>query len=223
MIAGLIAAVALLLALYLAWSPSVRTSWQERRTPKPPATIDTLETRLAVHEAGHGIVILRCTLVRSVEQITIEGETPYVSYYLLGEDVPWCALAISLAGMAGEMMTFRSMRSGTSLHDLQKARELAGRILKASHQVPPWPWVTTDRSPDFAAMFSEPLHPDEAMILRLGYAKARAILTEHAGAHGYLAAMLLSHRTVSSETLTRWFGHRGMLMWLGRFTNNPFV
>jgi hypothetical protein len=221
--------IILLFGLYVAWSLYAHMVRAEREVPDPPPpVIDTPETRRAVHEAGHGIVVLRCTLVSEIQHVTIEevpksaSKNPHISYRIRSEEVPWCALVISLAGMAGEMMAFSTSRSGTSRHDLTEARDAVREILKSPHRLPPWPPLTTPW-PDFAAMFSYPLQAEEVAILRAAYAKARAILEEHRGPHGYLTAMLLTCRTVPGSALYQWFGHRGLVTWLGRFTKHLFV
>lgn len=183
-------------------------------------TPDTVDHRLAVHEAGHAVAVWWCTAVKCVHEVTIDSPTGgHVSYDILsddGADATWCRLVITLAGIAAELSVWPQFRSGASSADLAKARVEAGKIVAMGAYTPPWGPDGT-RSPAFAEMYRRELGGVERIILERGYQRAKDLIAARVKDHTRLVVFLLVDRTVNEKKIAEIFGDRAFLRVLGFF------
>lgn len=177
-----------------------------------------------MHEAGHAVLAMQCTIVREVEEVridacdTFEGSTGATIYTIDVE--PWCGLVISLAGLTAEAMIygrFFVVKSGSDLTNaLAKARTIAAdrRVAEKSmrrlveH-------ATASRTLPFRDFFVDEISDEELSFLNAGYEVARSVLERHRARHARMAAMLLAHGHVGKATIEREFGSRRLFCALG--------
>jgi hypothetical protein len=104
---------------------------------------DTPETRIAVHEAGHLIVLWVCSYVTKIEGASISDqengiagvvEAPMRDDALYTDDGIWCRLVATLAGVAAEGLVY----GGSIGHagDVPRARQLVEELLARRYTLP---------------------------------------------------------------------------------------
>ncbi len=189
---------------------------------KPAQPPETTKWKIAVHEAGHALVALRCTAVDSVLSIRSgndDGEVRHVFGTLDETGRDWCQLVIAMAGIAAETMVFRKFRSGRGETDLIKAIRFARNILRTSTGTPRPSWRVPEgiKSPPFGAVFQEPPGKDIEAILAIGYMTAKALLEKHRHAHTNLTLMLQSYSIMDEKAIEQWFGSRRWIKVAGLF------
>lgn len=214
-----------------AWATRLRSWWSQLigwlRRPTwrdPDKAPDTVDTRTAVHEAGHTIAAWRCTAVTRIHEVTLDGpHGGYCRYEFLDCRTAaelWCLTVIQLAGIAAELTVFDKTRSGPAEKDLRQARRRAQ--LLAQHDEPPWS-LPPEPGPTarFDHLFHPPLSTDEARVLHVAYRKARQLIRDSRHAHARLVALLLHQRTVRTPALTQLLGTRAFTRFLRTLQNKP--
>jgi len=103
---------------------------------------DKFQNRCAVHETGHALSAWCCTLVDSIESVTIErsdgGRVSYLhNSHVTPEDI-WCSLVIILSGVAAEIIEYGVIRSAESESDLQKSLDFAKDLATRGSVKSPW-------------------------------------------------------------------------------------
>jgi hypothetical protein len=87
----------------------------------------------------------------------------------------WNDLSFALGGLAGELVELGRFRSGNCRQDLKTARAAANDIHRYLAYDPSWERVEDPGLFDPAKTFRD-ISEQEARILRIGYARARAII-----------------------------------------------
>lgn len=178
--------------------------------------IDTIECRMAVHEAGHAVAAWCCTMVSDV-RITIEAKHGgQVTWMMHGEggDVTWHRLVIALAGAAAEAMVYeRSRREASSKDDFRAAREYA----EALGGEPPWVDPGGSTLAFEKIYVAPPLLPATRANLEAAYRMARHVIRAHGRDYYRIVSLLLTHRTVREHDVARILGHRAPLRLLAPF------
>ncbi len=179
------------------------------RQPSPHYTV--FANRAAVHEAGHTVAAWCCTLVPSVDRVSIEtatgGVTEYTHYDEDSSEGIWCCIVINLAGLAAEISAWGKMRSGECESDLQKALKNAKKLVEDGSIKPPWKITPRSSSLKFEKIFQE-LDEVHGQILSDGYHMAHAILEAHGNRFHKVVSILLTKKTVKSEDLEPVLGKR---------------
>ena len=95
--------------------------------------------RVAVHEAGHAICVIKCdytirSSLNKVSTVPDEKYGGYCSYRYQGDGVvaAWEHLVVSMAGPAGELVARETVDAVGSRGDLTYALELANKIAHAA-------------------------------------------------------------------------------------------
>lgn len=189
--------------------------------PCPP--LDTVLTRMAVHDAGHTIAAWFCTAVRDVERVSIREAHGAALWCVLRDDAHppalWCRLVVLLAGVAAEARVFRRWRSLPAHGDLAEARRIAATL---AGQSPPWPAVVPLTLP-FDAAFSEPLAAVELAVLHTGYAMARQILLVRHVQHRRLVGALLHREHLTQDEIADILGTRSFVRLIGLWGRCEFA
>lgn len=190
----------------------VRSLLRRRRRQRGSGVERTIRNVAAVHEAGHALVALRCTLVEQVLFATIDlGEQPRVEYVLAGDPrYEWCDAVIALSGIAAEVMVFGSFRSRLSRSDLVAARMRAESIV-SSGVVPRCVVPDAGCGLDFSKVFADPPSARVLAVMDDAYRTARSILRGHVAAHGQLVGRLLHFEQTEASALAVFFGDRSVL------------
>jgi hypothetical protein len=210
--------------------PAVPRANAPRTDPPKPSNFvrprDLLETRVAVHEAGHAIVAWSCTHVTEVHWSTIEKQdhrAGSVSYSVLtSDDGDWCTLAVALAGVAAENFVFGNAHSTPAKDDLVKARDLATRIATRGAR-PGVPWdrpngqharARNAKEPllPFRRLYIHPLTQDEHFVLEEAYLMARHIVRASDPGFHELVQLLLTRKSVKEHDIARVLGSRAFIM-----------
>ncbi len=179
--------------------------------------LDTVECRLAVHEAGHAVTAWCCTMVTDVS-ITIEakGGGGHVTWMMHGDgvDETWHRLVIALAGAAAEAMIYkRSRPENSSKYDFGRAHEYAETIGNA-----PAPWSDPGGPTiSFEKIYASPPSPAVRKNLESAYRMASHVIRAHGRDFYRLVSLLLAHRTVKEHDVTRILGHRAPIRLLAPF------
>jgi len=156
--------------------------WRPELQPEPPATAP--DPRAVAHEAGHALVAWHCTSVTRVLRVDVtrSSDGQPGGHVLLNRlawrapDALWCELAVTLAGMAGELVVFGRVRSLNSADDLAQGLSLA-RSLAEIGTPPPWSDVPASTLA-FGDMFADPIDGAVIGVMRAGYAMARHVIME---------------------------------------------
>lgn len=199
--------------------------WFRRVGPGPRVQVaapDTIETRAAVHEAGHAIAAWFCTNVVEVSWAYITPEGSGKVKYTCRRDpsasaayseTKWCDLVICLAGITAEIVVYGKTRSGPAAKDLEEALGHA-RALAGSEA----PWETSDsvRVP-FETAFRHPLSAAEFKVFQAGYQMAkRLVLSRERQLYQLVSALLMWRRTGPAE-MERFLGSRFTALIVGLF------
>ena len=212
----LLLSVILFIGLYL---------WNYKKSQPPSRkksnTPDNLNTRLAVHEAGHAITAWWCSGVDQVKLITIEEPTGgkiYLNFNPRAKNILWCDLVITLAGIAAELSVYSKVRSKPAEKDLTIARDLARQLAGKGATSPPW---SVKHSKDYSLSFGKMYHSTpsdlEQEILKEGYRHARFLLNKRSGHFDRLVSFLLLHRSVKEEQAAEILDDRGFTRVVGVF------
>ncbi|HVI40088.1 MAG TPA: hypothetical protein VM577_05470 [Anaerovoracaceae bacterium] len=171
---------------------------------------DTDEFRVAVHEAGHAVAAWFCTAVARVNEVTIEsptgGHVKYEYHHSRFKENDWCNLVICLAGMAGEAVIYKRVRSGPASKDLAEARQMVAHIINAGWQDPPW--EVEESSMPFHKMFKDPLSETENRILQQAFQYSKELIWSKIKVHHQFVVLLLKDRTLNRDELIDHFGDR---------------
>lgn len=167
--------------------------------------------RAAAHEAGHALVAWSSMHVSRVKGARLRGLGDGTVNFDIRDyehlhSAAWDAAVISLAGLAGEIVAFGSVRSGDSEDDLLKARETAGRIASGEWRRP-WTAVPGEGL-DIAAMFESPPSADVASVLRQCYLRARHLIVQRSDLFERLRRELLSRGEIDEDGIARLLGPR---------------
>lgn len=180
--------------------------------PKQPEQHGKLfENRAAVHEAGHTIAAWCCTLVPSVDRVSIEVKTGGITEYLVYDQEAhegiWCSIVISLAGIAAEIAAWGKMRSMECESDLQKALKNAKILVADGHTEPPWKVSPRSASLKFEKIFRE-LDAEHGQVLSDCYHMAHSILEAHGNNFHKVVSLLLTKKTVRTGDIEAILGQR---------------
>jgi hypothetical protein len=171
---------------------------------------------LAAHEAGHCLFtwIHPGATVRRVEYSLVTGVGQVESSWLLHPNVPelmFPAAAMTLSGIAAEIMLVGRFRSRGSTEDFQAARRFSEKIYRQS---PHWIHLvreTRNRYPgpdrlDLAAVFQKPPGLAVRQLLLAEYRWARGLLAENELALRRLAGRLYQQPNLTLDELTELLG-----------------
>jgi ATP-dependent Zn protease len=165
-----------------------------------------IHLRAATHEAGHALV---ARAVPHLEALRVqidsdvgEGKGGQVMARCPVQRGPaeyWGEVAYALGGIAGELVESRRVRTGNCLGDLDTAREAAAQVVtRGGGLTPPWT-MTSQGSGSFDPVRAFRAVPaEEAVILRIAYAHARAVLLADRDRFTRLVKALLEHGVVHS-------------------------
>jgi ATP-dependent Zn protease len=177
-----------------------------------------IEYRVAVHEAGHAVCVWFDPYTRGIDRITIDdgavGEGRVSSSRMSRATAPsfWYGMVNNLGGIAGEMMEFKRMRSGTAKSDLEKALHKARELVKVDKLDPPWKHTELeDGHFDISTMYrSVDSDTPEARVLNLAYAHARYLLEKDRKRMLQVAGDLAKHGVLEAKGVKRIFGTRAV-------------
>lgn len=215
-IAGAVGAAA---AGYAAWR--LRSS----PLPPPPQHPDNEECRIAVHEAGHAVLALRCSIVTHVTinmrreslEPGVGGAVYHRTRHWSPTDIEWCTLVIALGGIAAENAIYGRFRSQPASMDLLRALAGARALIDDGCRTPPWKDTGRTRALKFRAMFAEALTDAEVAILQLAYDTARNTLDRHMRMHGRLTSAIFACGDMSDTVVAQWAGDRSLIRAIGVF------
>lgn len=165
--------------------------------------------RAAAHESGHALVAWSSMHVSRVTGARLKGiGGGMVNYDIRAflRSAAWDATAIGLAGLAGEIVAFGTVRSGDSENDLVKARTNAQRIVDGG-----WarPWVAVPGAGlDIGAMFESPPSTAVAETLRACYLRARGTILQRPDLFKRLQQELLARGEIDAAGIERLLGPR---------------
>jgi hypothetical protein len=216
-----------------------RTTDPPSRAPRSPRFFENIH-KTAVHEAGHLIAAWYCTEVALVEYVTIAADKErlgHLRYQLTSHPRSHHCRAVSaMAGLAAELLIYRTMRAGPCRSDLLEAR----MDLRE-----PWPWrederrETRDQSTEgekerrsegektereersqkrlrrgllpFEKIFVVPPSENEFETLSQAYGLAKRLLVHYHREHETVTMALLRETTLDTKQLERVLGKRGFL------------
>jgi ATP-dependent Zn protease len=189
----------------------LRGRWAPRRAPAPTVLPpDTVENRIAVHEAGHAVVAWCCTAtVEITANVTTEKGDPHVTCNLIrstsNADWLWARLVILLSGLAAEAHVYRCFRSGGSETDLLQAKEAAQQLIaRAAHE----PYLGTDLVAPLSRMFLVPLTPDEHRLMSAAYIHAKTLVRSHGTRYFRLISLFMTCKAVTEKQMETVLGSR---------------
>jgi ATP-dependent Zn protease len=172
------------------------------------------QNRAAVHEAGHTLAAWCCTLVDTVDSVTIERpEGGHVLYRQNVADTTegvWCELVITLAGLAAEISEFNVIRSGESESDLQKSLASAKNLASNGSTKSPWGTFSREKTLKFKNMYRD-LEPVHEQILAEAYTMCHEIIEAHGNKFYKLVSVLLTKKTISQSDLESVLGNRSFI------------
>jgi hypothetical protein len=172
---------------------------------------DEARPRAAAHESGHALVAWSSIHVSKVTGARLRGSGDGTVHYDIRSDtylhsVAWDATAIGLAGLAGEIAAFGTVRSGDAEDDLVKARADVERIV-AGGWARPWAAVP-GVGLDIGAMFASPPSPAVSTVLRECYLRARAVILQRPDLFTLLQRELLERGEIDAVGIERLLGPR---------------
>lgn len=183
----------------------------ESKEPFLKSSIDTPECRAAVHEAGHALLALRCTIVARVAFVEVHpasgtGQTSY-DIDSLSSGYPWCALVIALGGLVAEGLSFGKFRTGNARKDLVHARDYAEQLVQKGEVQPPW--IVEPVFPNRMFELAMPsISPAASLVLERGRVSAKSVLRRSMSEHARIVSLLLSRRRVEESDLATVSGSR---------------
>lgn len=190
--------------------------------PIKPIPISDLEMyKTAVHESSHAICCYLCTRVDCVKSVEIHDRGGVVLYHHgdgLDDELKWSLAVNSLAGLAGEIVYYKKIRSGPAKHDLLNALDLVRRI--SIDYNPP---IFSGQSLDFSKMFTVRLTAREKFLLETAYKQAKEIIVASRQKIDKLSQLLYKKRYLTSDDLEEVLGNRTLLLMLGLFKTTSFV
>lgn len=209
---------------YAAWRFRSRPNAQP--TPPPPRRIehpDSPECRAAVHEAGHALLALRCSIADDIRlSVRPEDLQPdqkgLVTFNLRHWDtrqIHWCVAVIILGGIAAENAIYGKFQSIPASSDLRRALDVSRALVKAKALTPQWKETCKRRTLNFRGMFAEPLTDNEVVVLQHAYDTARHLIDQHHTMFGKLTAAILACGTMNENVLARWAGDRSFIRAVG--------
>ena len=180
-------------------------------------TLDELAT-VAVHEAGHALVAALSPHADPVSRVTVLGAghalgltelLPADDRRLYGESYLTDTLAVKLGGRAAERLT-RGEASTGAADDLASATALATQMVRdygLSDTLGPVSYAdqSAGAHPALAGLRGHSertqwlVDREVAALLTRAEARARDLLTQHAGALNQLTAALLEHETITGD------------------------
>lgn len=167
--------------------------------------------RAAAHESGHALAAWSSIHVVRVTGARLQGPgNGMVRFDMVDAKsrggAAWDRVMIGLAGLAGEILTFGSVRSADAEYDLTAARDDAARIVAGGWQRP---WSPTDgRGLDIGAMFAEPPTPAVRETLGECYRRARVVILHRPDLFGMLQRELLRHGEIDADGIVKLLGDR---------------
>lgn len=196
--------------------------WLHARLRRRPCLLapppDTVENRIAVHEAGHTLAAWLCSHTDNISATVVDPIGGRVNYRISGyeHDEPrmaWAALVIDLAGIAAEIAVYGRFHSASVRGDLSKARD---RVRNVSQ-------VELDRLPPpyrpillFTLMYSPPLTDDEERVLGVAYQQAKRLIKSNTSRFYRLVSLLLTFRTATEAQIAIAMGSRVPVLLLRR-------
>lgn len=209
---------------YAAWRFRSRPNAQ----PTPPTSQriehpDSPECRAAVHEAGHALLALRCSIAGdirlSVRAEELAAHQAGIVYYRLrhwdAAQIAWCSAVICLGGIAAENAIYGRFRSAGAASDLRQTLTATRSLVKAKALTPQWKETGKRRTLNFRGMFAEPLTDNEVVVLQHAYDTARHLIDRHHTMFGKLTAAILACGTMNENVLARWAGDRSFIRAVG--------
>jgi len=194
---------------------------RRRRTIPPPDVLcpDTVEGRIAVHEAGHAVAAWGCTIVQNVELVAIDGpDGGFVKFNtcaINSSDRDWCEAVLMLAGVAAEVAVWGKVRTGGAKDDLLKAREKVQGILGMGDDHAPWRRKPIDPCIPFDAMYYPVLSDAEHRALANAYLHAKNIVRSHGRSYYKLVSALMSKRRLNEAEVADILPRRSFLKIVG--------
>lgn len=185
---------------------------------EPPSTLakirGAIDFRVAVHEAGHAVLAWHNPYVRSIDRIEMDDGLQRGNGRMLhrvnGLSDPrrarWYDLTMLLAGIAGEMRELRNTRSGNAQDDLEKALAAARAIVRDGPAEPPWEGDRPEGGFDPSRMLRAT--PEEAVVIRIAYARTKAVLSRDRERFERIVHLLLEHGALGETEVVLVFGTR---------------
>lgn len=191
-----------------------------------PPSLDTAECRAAVHEAGHALLALRCSIVSNIVEVSIDAEagTGRVEYDIdvRSKNYESCSIVIHLGGLAAEGLVFGKFRTGHARTDLLKARRLAQSLSERNES-----FSLSSPSVRSTHVFDQSLpnaKPEETKILESARLYAKSVLKRGIQQHTQIVSLLLSRNGfLREDDLRQTFGTRRALFALGMVRGGFFV
>ncbi len=176
--------------------------------------------RVAVHEAGHGVVAWTSATVTEVSSIVVSpggnGRTVWAGSSLLGSGHPlalWERCAVCFGGIAGEAFTYGNYYRNGSMFDMQQALAVANQLAAAALLYPsvlasPWGQPEPALLNDFGNIYVIRLPSPQADILYAAYYHACMMVVVNKSKLLALAAAAAKHRTLNAKDISRVLGPR---------------
>lgn len=171
--------------------------------------------RVAAHEAGHAVVAwFSRTVIRVLDvrlgppRSGVYGLT--VSAQKLDSPLAyWEAVAISMAGLAGERFGLRSTAVSGAEGDVTTACVIAGKLVAIEDAFSsPFPVVRAPADLPFTITIGEGTDPRIGGVITAGYAEAARMIKAHRAEYMRLVGELVCRRRVKEHAFIRMFGDR---------------
>jgi len=170
----------------------------------------------AVHEAGHVAVGLAVKNGDPIHKVSIlpRGRALGVTQALPDRDRLMKKreyledqIAILLGGRAAEQIVLNTMTAGAS-NDIERAVELAGKMVREFGMSPLGPIYLGEKSPDNqSASLLDRVDEATNEIINAQLRRAREVVDSQQASIARLVEMLLEHDTVEAEDIKRCFDH----------------
>lgn len=192
-------------------SAETLTAWLASRSGMPTYGPDLLR-RVAIHEAGHAMILILSDRIDAIEELRMHAGTGSLGYLKhRGNEAPYWTesdlyreISVSLGGRAAELLVFGEGSTGCA-QDLEQATDLArqmvGRFGMGPEPVPQGVFESGRIDPYYMAT----LHPQVAGVLEAQAAHVATMLEEHRPELEHLADLLLHEKRLTRERILSWW------------------
>lgn len=192
-------------------SAETLTAWLASRSGSP-AYGPKLLHRVAIHEAGHAMILILSDHLEAIEELRLHAGTGSLGYLKhRGNEAPYWTetdlyreIAVSLGGRAAELLIFGEGSTGCAQdleHATGLARQMVGRFGMGPEPVPQGVFESERIDPYYMAT----LHPQVAQVLGKQAALVDSMLAEHRSELEGLAEILLNEKRVTRERIRLWW------------------
>jgi cell division protease FtsH len=194
-------------------SAEALSAWLASRSGMPVYGPDLLR-RVAIHEAGHAMVLILSDRIDTIEELRLHAGSGSLGYLKhCGNDAPYWTesdlyreIAVSLGGRGAELIVFGEGSTGCAQdleHATDLARQMVGRFGMGPEPIPQGVFDGGRIDPYYLAS----LQPQVGGILTAQADQVASLLEQHRGALERLADLLLLEKRVSREKILSWWNN----------------